>query len=363
MATATVSGAAARISYRRRRCSLASTAAAAAAANKSADRDQPAAATAAADDSQPATRRHTLAAAAAAAAALTIGATAPPPSSAAATNEEAPPSSAAAASGPDLTVTDTVFLEFGLADSALKAPGERTLGDRTIIPAPSRSLGRLEIGLYGNACPATARNLLALARGGALVGTVVSRISPGEYVQLGRQGSRRLGELEGVEQLLAPNTDVALPAGFSLPHARPGTVSLSLAADNDEDPAVRERAGYRPTELLITTGPGPVPRLDGLNLVFGRVTAGMTTLAAVAAVPSFQPDARSQQLNAFAKFIGDDRADKVRRRYGRPLKAVVITAAGVVGEEQQQAQQQQQQQAQEQQQSPMMRSMMMGQAV
>ncbi len=98
----------------------------------------------------------------------------------------------------------------------------------------------------------------------------------------------------------------------------------------------------------------------------------------MAAVPSFQPDIRSQQLNSFAKFIGDDRADKVRwscvrvclkgegsaaeratqyqpspspppsplyghplalpdpqvrRRYGRPLKAVVITAAGVVGEQ------------------------------
>lgn len=137
---------------------------------------------------------------------------------------------------------------------------------------------------------------------------------------------------------------------------------------------------------MITTGPGPVPRLDGLNLIFGRVTSGMTTVAAAAAVPSFQPDARSQQLNAFAKFIGDDRADKVRggaralaagmgaqgargkrrataprissancagprsiifatsahppmqlctqvrRRYGRPLKAIVITSAGVVGE-------------------------------
>jgi hypothetical protein len=31
---------------------------------------------------------------------------------------------------------------------------------------------------------------------------------------------------------------------------------------------------------MITTGPGPVPRLDGLNLVFGRVTGGMTTVRA-----------------------------------------------------------------------------------
>jgi hypothetical protein len=30
------------------------------------------------------------------------------------------------------------------------------------------------------------------------------------------------------------------------------------------------------------------------------------------------------------QFIGDERADKVRRQYGRPLKAVVITEAGVL---------------------------------
>jgi hypothetical protein len=47
-------------------------------------------------------------------------------------------------------------------------------------------------------------------------------------------------------------------------------------------------------------------------------------------VPSFQPDIRSQQLNRFAKFIGDDRADKVRRQYGRPLQAIIILDSGVL---------------------------------
>ena len=75
-----------------------------------------------------------------------------------------------------------------------------------------------------------------------------------------------------------------------------------------------------------------MPRLDGLNLVFGRVLRGMDVVAAAARVPSFQPDARSRQLNRFAAFIGDDRADKVARRYGRPLKAVIITRAGVLDE-------------------------------
>jgi peptidyl-prolyl cis-trans isomerase B (cyclophilin B) len=70
----------------------------------------------------------------------------------------------------------------------------------------------------------------------------------------------------------------------------------------------------RNVEFLITTGPGPVPRLNGLNVVFGKVLEGMGTVAAVAAVPSFQPDIRSQQLNRFAAFLGDERADSVRRR-------------------------------------------------
>ncbi|GBF91011.1 peptidyl-prolyl cis-trans isomerase, chloroplastic [Raphidocelis subcapitata] len=276
---------------------------------------------AAAEPPAPATRRRALALAAAAAALL--------PAVHAGAGEEA--EADAGAGAPDTTITDTVFIEFGLADTAFKAPGERTLGDRSIIPPPKSELGRLEIGLYGKACPATTANFLALVRSGTLAGTVVSRISPGEYVQLARQGSRRMGEVE-LSEGLRPNTDISSPAGFKLTHGRPGTVSLSIASDNDEDPAVRDKPGYRPLEFLITTGPGPVPRLDGLNLVFGRVTSGMTTVAAVSKVPSFQPDARSQQLNAFAKFIGDDRADKVRRRYGRPLKAIVVTSAGVVGE-------------------------------
>lgn len=49
-------------------------------------------------------------------------------------------------------------------------------------------------------------------------------------------------------------------------------------------------------------------------------------------MPSFQPDIRSQQLNRFAAFIGDERADNVRRQYGKPLKAIVILDSGVVGQ-------------------------------
>ena len=48
-----------------------------------------------------------------------------------------------------------------------------------------------------------------------------------------------------------------------------GTVSLALGANND-DSDNKARKGFRNTQFLITTGPGPVPSLDGENIVFGR---------------------------------------------------------------------------------------------
>ncbi len=96
------------------------------------------------------------------------------------------------------------------------------------------------------------------------------------------------------------NSDLYSSSSFRLTHSRPGTVSLSLS-ENDEEPSVRERPGYHPLEFLVTTGPGPVPRLDGQNVVFGRVLDGINTVIDVTAVPTFRPDARSRQLNQFAQ--------------------------------------------------------------
>ena len=60
----------------------------------------------------------------------------------------------------------------------------------------------------------------------------------------GRQGSKRVGEVEAPPDLLEPNRDVSEAAAFRLGHGRPGTLSLSLS-EGDEDPGVRERPGYR----------------------------------------------------------------------------------------------------------------------
>lgn len=80
----------------------------------------------------------------------------------------------------------------------------------------------------------------------------------------------------------------------------------------------------------LPAGPGPVPSLDGQNVVFGTVLEGYGTLAAIASQPTFKPNERIQQFNQFASLIGDERAARVRAKYGKPLKPIVITEVGVL---------------------------------
>jgi peptidyl-prolyl cis-trans isomerase B (cyclophilin B) len=256
-------------------------------------------------------------------AAASVAAAAPPPALA-----------ATPAPAPSPLPPARVALSFGLADRAVKSSADRTLGDRSIIPlddAARNPIGTVVLALaYADSAPDSCANLLAAVRAGALDGTTVSRIIPGEYVQLGRQGSRRQGEVQAPKGLLRPNRDSASSAALRVDAgARPGTVALSLG-ECDEDPAVRSRPGYQPFEFLITTGPGPAPRLNGANVAFGRVESGFDAIQAISRVPTFEPDARQRQLNRFAAFIGDDRADNVARRYGRPLRAVVVLKAEVL---------------------------------
>jgi hypothetical protein len=58
--------------------------------------------------------------------------------------------------------------------------------------------------------------------------------------------------------------DVSSPAGFKLPHSRPGTVSLSIAGDNDEDPAVKDRGAYR---CAVCAGVGAVWGQSEMSLI------------------------------------------------------------------------------------------------
>jgi len=64
--------------------------------------------------------------------------------------------------------------------------------------------------------------------------------------------------------------------------------------------------------------------------VFGQLLEGFDTLTAVTRVPTIKPNEQLEQMNAFAARLGDERALKARQQWGAPLKAVVITAAGMM---------------------------------
>ena len=223
-------------------------------------------------------------------------------------------------------VTDRCYLEFGLCPEGVRS--DRRLGDKSILCTDPAPLGRIAIDLYGRAAPGTVSAFKAIVAQGALNGTVLSKVYPGRWLICGQQGPRRSGLLTPLAEL-PPNPDLVSAAAFRLNHVRPGTVSLNLS-ENEDDEFIKMQKGYQPLSFLITTGPGPAPSLDGENIVFGRVTEGFDVIVNIAnSVPTFQPNDSLIAYNKFAEFIGDDRASKTRSKWGKPLKAVVIVNSGI----------------------------------
>lgn len=77
-----------------------------------------------------------------------------------------------------------------------------------------------------------------------------------------------------------------------------------------------------------SAGPGPALDLDSAAIVFGQVIDGLDVLREVATVPTIRANETIERYNAVAQFFGDDRAAKARSRWGKPLEAVIISAAG-----------------------------------
>ena len=147
----------------------------------------------------------------------------------------------------------------------------------------------------------------------------------------GKQGSHRMGFVEAPEGV-RPNSDLVSAEAFTLRHDRGGVVTL-LVEENDDLEALKDSGKYTGLEFAITTGPGPVPRMDGENIVFGRVEDGMDVIYAMEEVPAFRPNDSVLAFNRLASQLGDERAAKSRKSWGKPLRALVITACGIVGED------------------------------
>lgn len=225
-----------------------------------------------------------------------------------------------------MEMTDFVYINFGLCEKGLKA--NRTLGDTSILCDSPLPLGRVVLGLYGNAAPGTVQTFKKLCVSGSFHQTALSKILPGEYIIAGQQGPHRAGMVE-VPDSIGPNPDILSASAFNLKHSKPGTVSLNLSENQDDD-YVRGRKNYREVSFLITTGPGPVPRLDDENIVFGRVVEGIDVIGKISEVPTFKANKSLRVFSDLAQVIGDDRASSTRAKYGKPLQPVVITETGVL---------------------------------
>lgn len=228
---------------------------------------------------------------------------------------------------PSPAITHRVYFDVGVCDAGVNRA--RTLGDTVACEAPAY-LGRMTLGLYGDVAPASTASILETIRAGKYDQSLINKVLPGQYLLLGHQGPKRLGYVAGA-QCSQPNTDLMQSASFQLPHRRPGTVSLAVT-ENEDEQYLQRLPSYCNVSMLITTGPGPVPSLDGQNVVIGELLDGFDVLAAVQRVPTFYPSSNRRAFNELGQVFGDKRANLAAKRWGRPLKPIVVMAAGEIRE-------------------------------
>ncbi|KAF3325870.1 peptidyl-prolyl cis-trans isomerase CYP28 [Carex littledalei] len=217
-------------------------------------------------------------------------------------------------------------MDFSLCASYLRSDRPLGASDLSICP-DAEPLGRVVFGLYGRSVPITVSNFRTICASASYRGSLVHKLLPGQFFVAGKQGLRRdKGEVRPPPGLVR-NVETVNPKAFELKHVRPGTLSLCLG-QNDDDDEVKLDPEYHNMEFLVTTGPGPCPQLDNENIVFGTVLEGMDVVTAIASTPTYQPDEKIRQFNDFAAFIGDERAQVARSTWNRPLKTVYISNCG-----------------------------------
>jgi len=85
------------------------------------------------------------------------------------------------------------------------------------------------------------------------------------------------------------------------------------------------------TEILVTTGPAPVPSLDGKNIIFGQVDReSLDVISKIANTPVFSPSSQVKAWNFIANRVGDERAAKSKLIWTKPTQAVAIFDSGII---------------------------------
>ncbi|KAM3193020.1 hypothetical protein ACQJBY_069911 [Aegilops geniculata] len=225
----------------------------------------------------------------------------------------------------DTTITDRIFMDFSICPSFFS--NDRTLGAELASCPDSEPLGRVVFGLYGRLLPITTANFKTTCTASAYRGTLVHKVLQGQFFAAGRQGSGRDKGVVQPPSKLVRNVETLDPKAYQLRHARPGTLSLCLE-QNDDDDSIKLSPNYHNVEFLVTTGPGPCPELDDQNIVFGTVLEGMDVITSIATIPTYKPGERIQFFNDFAQLIGDERAQSAKAMWDRPQKTVYISGCG-----------------------------------
>ena len=228
-------------------------------------------------------------------------------------------------------ITSCAYFDIGLCESIVRA--ERALGgDAVCSVGDAEKIGRVKIGLFGKKCPDTEKMFRKLVESGAYDRTVFHDIRKGEFIAFGANGSKRLGQVsvpEGTFSAGERNADLTRASAFRGNHLKPGTVSLALSYDGSRTASPFDGNVY--SEVIITTGPAPVPSLDGKNIIFGRVDReSLDVISKIASTPVFSPSSQVKAWNFVASRVGDERAATSKLVWTKPTKAVAIFQSGIL---------------------------------
>ena len=228
-------------------------------------------------------------------------------------------------------ITSYAYFDIGLCESIVRA--ERALGgDAVCSVGDAEKIGRVKIGLFGKKCPDTEKMFRKLVESGAYDRTVFHDIRKGEFIAFGANGSKRLGQVsvpEGTFSAGERNADLTKASAFRGNHLKPGTVSLALSYDGSRTASPFDGNVY--SEVIITTGPAPVPSLDGKNIIFGRVDReSLGVISKIASTPVFSPSSQVKAWNFVASRVGDERAATSKLVWTKPTKAVAIFQSGIL---------------------------------
>jgi peptidyl-prolyl cis-trans isomerase B (cyclophilin B) len=166
-------------------------------------------------------------------------------------------------------------------DQHTNSIGTEPLEQKTETVVIETSLGTITLELDAEHAPLHTANFVKLARAKFYDGTTFHRVIPGFMIQGGDPNSRN--EDRSTHGIGGPNYKI--DAEIGLKHGR-GVIAA--ARQGDQVNPKRQSSG---SQFYITVV--PTPHLDGQYSVFGKVTAGMEAVDAIAAV---QRDARDNPL-------------------------------------------------------------------